>query len=122
PFTKKRDVVHKDGKLPQEFPDERPLSCQIWSVSGRAGALRHPVRRCEPTTPGSSPAPDMASGTTGLFLRHGGFGAVLQTGPASGFRFLCEGGTCAKKLRKNRWRSSRPAAPGTRNMRRVSDS
>src|SRR3546814_8753128 len=53
----------------------------------------------------------------------GGYGAVLQTGPASGFRFLCEGGSCAKKLRGNRWpiiASDGPTARGTRNMRRGS--
>src|SRR5690606_6755462 len=56
----------------------------------------------------------MASGN-GLALRGCGSGAVLQTGPASGFRFLCEGDSCAKKLRKNRWRttaSGGPTAPG----------
>src|SRR3546814_12460197 len=38
----------------------------------------------------------MGSGTTELVVRHGGYGAVLQTGPVSGF------GSCVKEVRAPR--------------------
>src|SRR3546814_13132303 len=92
--TKKRDEFHKCVKPPREFPDERPLSCRIWSVSGRAGSLplsSPPVRAGEPS---GRRRRRMGSGTTELVVRPGGYGAVLQTGPVSGF------GSCVTDDRK----------------------
>src|SRR3546814_8365122 len=65
----------------------------------------------------------MGSGTTELVVRHGGYGAVLQTGPVSGF------GSCVKEVRAPRscgridgkpHRVRWPHGPGTSGARRVS--
>src|SRR3546814_10644972 len=65
----------------------------------------------------------MGSGTSELFVRHGGYGAVLQTGPVSGF------GSCVKEVRAPRscgridgkpHRVRWPHGPGTSGALRVS--
>src|SRR3546814_1451626 len=71
---------------------------------------------------GSSPAPDgiRDNGTGRAPWRVRG---CSPDGPRIRLRFLREGGSCAKKLRKNRWQTpSRPVAPRpwTSGARRVS--
>src|SRR3546814_5244806 len=65
----------------------------------------------------------MGSGTMELVVRHGGYGAVLQTGPVSGF------GSCVKEVRAPRscgridgkpHRVRWPHGPWTSGARRVS--
>src|SRR3546814_8365124 len=84
---------------------------RVTSVIQSAGAGRR--------TFGSSPAPDG--------IRHNGTGRApwrvrgcSPDGPRIRLRFLCEGGSCAKKLRKNRWQTpSRPVAPRPWDVRRA---
>src|SRR3546814_8189608 len=81
PFAIKRDANHKYAKLLREFPDERPLSCQIWSVSGRAGALPSSSPQMRADEPSGHRRRRMASGRTGLVLRHGRVRGCSPDGP-----------------------------------------
>src|SRR3546814_10915509 len=100
------------GCTPAELPNLVSIGTRrVTSVIQSAGAGRR--------TFGSSPAPDG--------IRHNGTGRApwrvrgcSPDGPRIRLRFLCEGGSCAKKLRKNRWQTpSRPVAPRPWDVRRA---
>src|SRR3546814_18483691 len=81
PFAIKRDANHKYAKLLREFPDERPLSCQIWSVSGRSGAIPSSSPQMRADEPSGHIRRRMASVRTGLVLRHGRVRGCASDGP-----------------------------------------
>src|SRR3546814_2020104 len=103
---------HISGETPVGLPNWVMIGTRrVTSVIQSAGAGRR--------TFGSSPAPDG--------IRHNGTGRApwrvrgcSPDGPRIRLRFLCEGGSCAKKLRKNRWQTpSRPVAPRPWDVRRA---
>src|SRR3546814_3351775 len=96
PFAIKRDANHKYAKLLREFPDERPQSGQIWSVSGRAGALPSSSPQMRAEEPSGHRRRRMESGRTGLVLRHGRVRGCSPDGPrlrstvTMGRRLVCQ--------------------------------